>query len=223
MNQTTNLLAGAALGAAAMYLLDPDRGRTRRAMIGQRAGRLAREQRDALDASFRDARNRLVGKWHQAASRFHHDDVSDAALVARVRSEMGRHIAHPSAVMVECHDGVVTLSGDVLADEVEALMSCARGVRGVKGVANRLTVHHDAMAVPALQGDGHHQARTNGGLVPGAALAVAAAGVGLAIYGAARRDYAGAAVGAAGVGMAVKGGRDMQGSSRYAKRSTANA
>jgi hypothetical protein len=63
MNRACSLLAGAGLGAGMMYLLDPQQGRRRRAMVRDKAVHLAHEARDAGCVVARDMRNRAQGLW----------------------------------------------------------------------------------------------------------------------------------------------------------------
>ena len=51
MKQGAALIGGAELGAGVMYLLDPDRGKRRRALVRDQAVRSVRKTRDAVDAT----------------------------------------------------------------------------------------------------------------------------------------------------------------------------
>jgi hypothetical protein len=219
MNQSVNFVTGAAVGALAMYFLDPEQGRRRRNMLTDKFVSLERAKAEALEATLRDARNRLIGMYHEMADRFSPNDVSDDALVARVRAQLGRCVTHPGAVDVEVENGRVVLSGQILAREVEDLVNCIRSIQGVEGVTNQLGVHSDADGIPSLQGEGRLP-RTPGvaELRPGAALAVGLAGAGLAAYAATRRDAAGGAIGAVGAALALKGLKDMRGTRKYAEQ-----
>jgi hypothetical protein len=59
---------GLGAGAALMFLLDPDRGRRRRAWIRNKCVRLGKKTERALKTTSRDVRNRLQG----FSSRFGH-------------------------------------------------------------------------------------------------------------------------------------------------------
>lgn len=54
-------LTGVGLGAALMYLLDPERGRTRRKLLGDKLTRAANVTGDAIAGKSRDLRNRAQG------------------------------------------------------------------------------------------------------------------------------------------------------------------
>ena len=71
----------------------------------------------------------------------------------RVLSKPGRVVSHPRAIQVTTDQGRVTLSGLILADEVDELLSCVSSVRGVAIIENQLEVHERAGDVPGLQGD----------------------------------------------------------------------
>ncbi|PYS66769.1 MAG: hypothetical protein DMF73_20915 [Acidobacteria bacterium] len=47
---------------------------------------------------------------------------------------------------------MITLRGQILADELPKVLRAARFVHGVKGIDNQLEVHERAGNVPALQG-----------------------------------------------------------------------
>ena len=146
------LLGGLGLGAALMYVLDPERGKRRRGLVRDKALKAARKAGDTLDARSRDLRNRARGVSAGLKAKTRSEEVSDAVLEERVRAEIGRSVSSPGAIDVTAFEGVVTLSGAVLAREVDDLLSAARGVRGVEEVENRLQIYETPEAVPALQG-----------------------------------------------------------------------
>ena len=59
---------------------------------------------------------------------------------------------HIGAFDITAKDGVVTLRGQILADELPKVLRAARFVRGVKDIDNQFEVHETAGNVPALQG-----------------------------------------------------------------------
>jgi uncharacterized membrane protein len=147
-------LAAAALGGAAIYFFDPDRGRRRRALVRDQAVHALRVTRDTMDAGARDMKNRSVGAMGRARSLFRRREAGEDVLVERVRAKLGRYVSHPGAIEVEAADGVVTLSGSVLRHEHRELLQAVCGVRGVQDVVDRLMVHKTAEGVSELQG-GH--------------------------------------------------------------------
>ncbi|MEV4798512.1 SRPBCC family protein [Nonomuraea sp. NPDC049421] len=146
--------AGACAGAAAVYLLDPARGRARRARVRDQAAHATHEVRDGAGVLSRDLGNR--GRGAGAALRYQVSGRSadDRVLTERIRAELGRHVSHPHAVHVTVEDHVVTLDGDLLAGEEERARKAVRRIPGVKSVVARWTPHLDPTGVPTLQGPG---------------------------------------------------------------------
>lgn len=145
------LLAAAALGAAAMYLLDPDKGRRRRAIGRDKLRSAIGRARRFVDGSARDASARLRGA-RALAHRPRQPLPDDLQLIERVRARMGRVVSHPHAIQVGAQGGRVTVSGHVLASEVGPLLDAVRAVWGVDDVEEHLVVHERADHVPSLQG-----------------------------------------------------------------------
>lgn len=149
----TGVAVGASLGAAVMYLLDPDRGNRRRALVRDQWNRITNDTTEAVRARASDLKNRTRGVVHEMGSKIRSEETpSDSTLEARVRSEIGRSVSNPSSIVVTAHQRRVTLSGPVLKSEVDDLMSQVQSVQGVEDVRNLLQVHDKADAVPGLQG-----------------------------------------------------------------------
>ena len=64
------ILAGLGVGAGLMYLLDPDRGNRRRALIRDKVVSLNRQTQEAVSGRVKDMRNRAKGMLHEAKSVF---------------------------------------------------------------------------------------------------------------------------------------------------------
>jgi gas vesicle protein len=64
------ILAGLGVGAAVMYLFDPEGGNRRRALIRDKAVRLNRQTREAIDGTMKDLSNRAKGTMHEMKSGF---------------------------------------------------------------------------------------------------------------------------------------------------------
>jgi osmotically-inducible protein OsmY len=146
------LLIGALGGAGLMYLLDPERGRRRRALLRDQVVKLGNRTEDSLKGASEDIKNRTKGAVLEAQKRIQEENVDDATLAERVRAAIGRVASHPGAVEVKAENGRVTLSGSVLADELAEVLSAVRAVPGVKIVDNQLQVHQEAGNIPDLQG-----------------------------------------------------------------------
>lgn len=145
-------LIGAGVGAASMFILDPDRGARRRALVRDKAVWASRKTRDAAEATRRDLNNRITGLRARVRNQFADDTADDTTLHARVRSALGRVTSHPRAISVSVMNGRVTLTGDVLEAEAPAVQSAVTAVRGVEAVDCALRTYTSAEGVPSLQG-----------------------------------------------------------------------
>jgi hypothetical protein len=138
------LLGGVGLGAGLMYLLDPDGGRRRRALARDKAVHGLKVSGKALRKTSADLGNRTRGLVAEAGSRLRKVSADDRKLEGRVRSKLGRHLSHPSALQVQCQDGLVILSGPVLASELDKVLAKVQKIKGVQDVESRLEVHESA-------------------------------------------------------------------------------
>jgi hypothetical protein len=155
MNRTTIALAGIGLGAAAMYLLDPNRGRRRRARLAEAASHLSHRTQAVAVMTARDVRHRVSGLAARTLDQLVEEGTpSDKVLVERVRARLGRLVSHPGAIDVVASGGTVTLKGPVFEAEVDQLIKGVAAVAGVATVENSLEPHRDAAHVSALQGPG---------------------------------------------------------------------
>lgn len=195
------------LGAGLMYLLDPDRGNSRRARIRDQAIGTADAAFDGLDVATRDLSHRAQGLVAGLQSRWSPVRVTDPVLVQRVRSRLGRWVSHPRAIDVEATEGRVILRGPILRREVEPLLAALRAVPGVRDVTSELTVHAHADHVPALQGGVPRMEvpeLQQDQWTPAVRLLAGAGGSLLALYGLGRRGLWGSAVGLTGVGLLAR-------------------
>jgi uncharacterized membrane protein len=210
------MTACASLGAGAglMYLFDPDRGACRRARLKDKAAHAINKTGAAAGSVSRDLTNRVRGLAAQAGSVFKSGDADDDTLAARVRSKMGRAVSHPGAIEVTARDGVVTLGGDALIHEVDALLSCARSTPGVRGVDNQLQIHNRPGDIPNLQGG-----RARGGArfelmqsnwAPATRLLAALTGGALMGVCLRRKDALGIAAGTLGFGLMARGVTNLE-------------
>jgi hypothetical protein len=164
--QQWTLLGGLGIGAGLMYLLDPERGRRRRATARGKAAHFLGAGGTALGRSvgraWRDLAHRGRGLAAEAGARLHWktEPVATRVLEDRVRSKMGRFVSHPHAIEVLADDGEVTLAGEILDSEAAALIAAVRSVRGVRKVDDQLRVHESAESVSSLQGEPRKRHRT---------------------------------------------------------------
>jgi osmotically-inducible protein OsmY len=141
----TGLLAG--LGLA--FILDPDRGSRRRALLRDKATHTGRKLAEGVEATTRDLRNRAQGAAAEVRSRLRSEEAGDEILHERVRSAIGRVVSQPNSITVTAHQGRVTLQGSVPERELDGLIRAAEAFRGVGTVVNELEVHRDADVSPA--------------------------------------------------------------------------
>lgn len=205
------VFGAAALGAAAMYLSDPDRGRRRRALMKDKARSAVNRTGSAIDVASRDLGNRVQGlraRGRRLLGR-HESDADDQVVAARVRECLGRAVSHPHAVKVNAMQGCIVLSGPILAIEKDRLLEAVRSVSGVSEVDDQLTPHESAAGVAALQG-GRRLAQTRFLFMqdkwPPALRAIALLGGGaLGYLGLTRRGTASTAAAVLGLGLATRG------------------
>lgn len=187
MTRTITMLGSAGLGAGLMYFFDRSRGRRRRAVVRDKTASARREFQRELDKAGRDMDNRVTGLVTEVrkgvGSVFTRDeDVDDSVLESRVRSRMGHHVRHPHAIEVTANRGVVTLKGDVLAEEVGESLSAIRLTPGVRHVKNEIRVHESSDGVPGLQGNGRARPGREG-WTPALRVLAGFGGGALAVFG----------------------------------------
>jgi hypothetical protein len=157
--RTVQVAAGAAIGAAAGYFLDPDNGRRRRhvardrglALVRRPARRVAGEAR--RKASY--AEGALRGAFHEASTQGDQRDparLNDQGLQAKVESEVFRAADSPKdAVNVNVEAGVVYLRGQLdSAEEIDHLVDSVRQVEGVGEI--RSLLHLPGAEPPSKEG-----------------------------------------------------------------------
>ncbi len=158
---TVGTAAIVALGAGAMYFLDPDRGRARRAWAGQKVNGILNDTSRVFHQAGQccaDMLNRTRGTAHELRhSVASGGPVSSEQLLQRVRSEMGHVVSRADQIQVMADaDGNVELTGRALASELDGLLTCVRRVSGVRQITNRLVVldREDQLAGGAQAGKG---------------------------------------------------------------------
>lgn len=208
MNKGLRLMSAAGLGAGLMYLFDPDRGKRRRALVANKVTHAARVAGDQTGKTGRDLRNHLQGVVATIESLFQTTEDSDDVLQARVRSKLGRVVSHPSAIEVKALNGLIILSGPILAKEVHPLLDTVIRIHGVKNIENRLEAHEQAGDISALQGGRPRRGQGFGPLKtnwsPTTRLVASAAGSALLVYGAKRRGVAGTMMSSVGLGILTR-------------------
>jgi uncharacterized membrane protein len=203
------LAGGAALGAGAMYLLDPQRGRRRRALLRDKTVRVLHLVQHAAGKTERDLLERIHGATAEFTGAFAPElEVDDPVLAARVRAIMGRVVGHPGAIEVTAEKGCVLLRGLILEDEFEPLLAAISHVKGVREVRSWLRPRQDGAHTSALQGGVRRTRnffqRFEGRWSPALRLLTGAGGVALVAYGARRRDFPGVIASAIGAGAITR-------------------
>lgn len=203
-------LLGAAAGAGLMYMLDPQRGRRRRALVRDQAISALTKLDDAIGVLSRDLRNRTQGALAETrsfSSNLIGESAPDDLLVARVRSRLGHVVSSPRAIEVDASAGRVALSGQILAHEHGGLLRAIAAVPGVAQVDDNLEVHATAQDAPALQGARprfERAALLRENWSPTARLLIGAAGGLMLIGGAERGGPSGWLLGGIGAGMIAR-------------------
>ncbi len=209
MNTALKLGSGFGLGAAVMYLLDPDRGRRRRALLRDKAVRIGKDTTWLARQGATDMAHRTKGAVYKSKHLVTSEDVIDDVVVERVRSLLGRISMHPSGIEVSVRKGVLTLDGPVLQSEAKRIVSAVEDVRGVKEVRDRLTRHKQAGNVPGLQGGaprrGDIPEMLQESWTPAYRIAAAGAGAGLLFLALRRGGSIGAPAGISGAALLVRG------------------
>jgi osmotically-inducible protein OsmY len=144
------VLSAVAAGAAAVYLFDPDGGRRRRALVRDKLVHAAHRTGDAVETTSRDVTNRARGVVAELRGALNRDDVTDPVVLERVRARIGAVVGRASSIDASVDDGRVTLSGPVLATDVDRLLRRVRAVPGVREVEDRLEIHAEPGNVPGL-------------------------------------------------------------------------
>ena len=138
MAKPLTFLAGAAVGAAAAYFLDPDGGARRRNTTRDKTLATAKSRAGDVAGSAKQAAGKARGAAPSMPGRREQPD--DVTLARKVESEIFRPADAPKGdVSVNAENGVVFLRGEVPEREwVDRLAAGARAVDGVKEVRNLL-------------------------------------------------------------------------------------
>lgn len=151
MKQISGFIGGLALGAGVMFLLDPVSGRRRRHVMRDKLFSGGRTLSETAETTANRIRNKARGLVAETRSRFSVQDVEDSVLESRVRSSMGHVLSNAGAIAIQANGGVVTVSGPVLAAEVDRLLSCISSVPGVHEVRSQFQVRQSTDALSGLQ------------------------------------------------------------------------
>jgi osmotically-inducible protein OsmY len=133
---------GIATGGAIGYLLDPDRGRSRRAQLSDQTKSQIRTVSESLKSRLEYQRGVARGIMHDlteplGTQRHYTDDT----LLQKVRSEALGYWDHEGAIDVDIRDGLVVLTGRVDSEAGrDRLIELIRAVDGVGLIDDRVDI-----------------------------------------------------------------------------------
>jgi len=153
------VLGGVSLGALAMYLADPDRGRQRRAVARETLRGAVSSTGDAINVARHDLGSRVQGLRAQAGSMLtrRKEQLDDQVLQARVRQQISNAVSQPDAIEIDTRQGCVTLSGRIPAHERQYLLDAVRNVEGVTEIEDYLDVQDQSASFLSGRGAGDYQ------------------------------------------------------------------
>jgi BON domain len=134
-------LAGSGVGAAAEYLLDPERGRRRRHVLRDQAIAKLRHGSREAERRAHDVAHKARGVVAEATPPGRDSsELNDPTLAAKVESELFRPADAPKgSININVEKGVVYLRGQVESQEqMDGLLARTRDVDGVTQVENLL-------------------------------------------------------------------------------------
>lgn len=143
MSRFRNLLAGAALGALAMYYLDPISGRARRVKLRDRATARSRHLARRMERGGVHLEHDALGLAQRLAHLSPEPPADDLTLLDRVSSALyQRHPELKGSLNLEAEKGYVRVRGQVPAavqgDRIAGFISELPGVRGVENLLHEL-------------------------------------------------------------------------------------
>jgi hypothetical protein len=122
-----------------MYMLDPQTGRRRRALVRDKAMAAGHDAQRLARGVSRHTANSLRGTAAEVRSQMRDAPLDDRQLHERIRSELGRLVDQPGQVGVNVSNGFVTLTGSAKSSEMERLIGVVSAMQGVEHVENRLS------------------------------------------------------------------------------------
>jgi hypothetical protein len=130
-----------AIGVGMMYLMDPERGRSRRAWLADNVGNWVRNTGQTFYRTGKDLANRATGTSSSAGGRSV-GPMRSEQLLDQVRAEIARVAPDNRQIQVLADvNGSVTLTGNVRAEDADRVIAVVEDVPGVILVINRLNVH----------------------------------------------------------------------------------
>lgn len=139
MKRLLALATGIAAGALVMYMLDPNSGRRRRALVRDKAVATGHDVERLARGTSRQTANHLRGVAAKARARVRRAHPDDDQLRDHIRSRLGHALHHPARVEVNVDHGHVVLKGTADPAETERLVAAISKMQGVHGVESRLS------------------------------------------------------------------------------------
>jgi hyperosmotically inducible periplasmic protein len=155
-NDTLNMntVAAFAAGALAMLCLESLVLRRRRLRVMEKVGSVSRKATRVGQQAARHLANQArgvvaTGNLDRVSP---HAPENDAKLRERVMARLGHLVSHPGAIDVAVNDGIVRVSGQVLAQELDGRLTQLTRLPGVHKVHNALGVLQDPSGFGEAQG-----------------------------------------------------------------------
>ena len=132
----------AADGALLAYLLDPDRGRSRRSRLSDQASAKARDLTHSMRQTVEYQKGVARGVLHDLTGTLRPEiEYDDETLTQKVRSEALGYWDGSGDIEIDIANGMVRITGTVDGeDDRERLIELINDVDGVSLVDDRLTV-----------------------------------------------------------------------------------
>lgn len=142
MPKFMSLGVAAAMGAAAAYLFDPDRGRLRRAKLSDQTRARTRAAMETVKSKAEYQKGAAKGILHDIAEPLRAEgNYDDNTLLQKVRSEVIGHWPDNESIEVDITEGAVRVSGAIdNARDRKRLIRMIKDVDGVDLVEDRLSV-----------------------------------------------------------------------------------
>ena len=156
---------GALGGAIAVYFLDPDRGKSRRAQARDQLAGFARDIGRSAERRVRWSRGPIAGLGARLAGAFETTQpMDDATLAHKVESELFRDPSVPKGrININAENGTVILRGVADSrDQIEKLLGATASVEGVR-IARSLLRTPDEPVETAMERRGRSPAEIVGG------------------------------------------------------------
>ena len=191
-------MLGAGAAGLGVYFFDSKDGHKRRTRFIKQTKTVVAAAKHEAEKSLKDAQHHFVGGIACLSARLRNEEATDEVIVERVRSRMGRVVAHPHPIKVVSDQGLITLWGPIARHELLPLLYKVKATPGVKDIQNHLTAYDPKEEIPSS----HSENGKSGEIAwsPFKRLLIGAAGAAAVIYGFYRKNAFGRALALAGAG-----------------------